>query len=155
MESMKWPPRSRASKAERRLKVGKFTVTKEVRFCYGHRLMNHPGKCRHLHGHSVKVAVTVSAEELNAQGMVCDFADLQTVVADYVKQRLDHNLLLHENDPLVPLLRQARERFTTLPESPTAEVLARLIYEHVKNQGYPVEEVMLWETDSSYASYRI
>ncbi len=134
--------------------MGKFSITKEVRFCYGHRLMNHPGKCRHLHGHSVKAAVTITSERLDEQDMVCDFTELKTVVADYVKEILDHNLLLHENDPLVPLLRDARERFMTLPEHPTAEVLARLIYQNIQSQGYPVEEVILWETDSSYARYR-
>ncbi len=134
--------------------MGKFSITKEVRFCYGHRLMNHPGKCRHLHGHSVKAAVTLSSQRLDVRGMVCDFAELKKIVADYVKEVLDHNLLLHEEDPLVPLLREAQERFLTLPDHPTAEVLARMIYRHIESQGYPVEEVVLWETDSSYARYR-
>ncbi|BCX81276.1 6-pyruvoyltetrahydropterin/6-carboxytetrahydropterin synthase [Methylomarinovum caldicuralii] len=131
-----------------------YSVTKEIRFCYGHRLMNHPGKCRHLHGHSVRAAVTVSAAALDAQGMVCDFADLKRAVAGYVQETLDHNLLLHEADPLVPLLRDAGERFLTLAEHPTAEVLARLIFEHLEAQGYPVTEVALWETDTSCARYR-
>lgn len=134
--------------------MGVYSVTKEVRFCYGHRLINHPGKCRHLHGHSVKVAVTVTAAHLDSRGMVCDFGDLKQVVADFVRERLDHTLLLHEADPLVPLLRDAKERFLTLAEHPTTEVLARLIYDHVKAQGYPVEEVTLWETDEAYARYR-
>ncbi len=86
--------------------------------------------------------------------MVCDFAELKKVVAGYVKEVLDHNLLLHEEDPLVPLLREARERFLALPDHPTAEVLARMIFRHVASRGYPVEEVLLWETDSSYARYR-
>jgi hypothetical protein len=29
-----------------------FTVTQELRFCYGHRLLEHPGKCGRLHGHN-------------------------------------------------------------------------------------------------------
>ena len=29
-----------------------FRVTKEIHFCYGHRLLNYDGKCRHLHGHN-------------------------------------------------------------------------------------------------------
>ncbi len=134
--------------------MGHYAVTKEVRFCYGHRLMNHPGKCKHLHGHSVRAAVTVTTETLNEQGMVCDFADLKIAIASFVRQHLDHNLLLHESDPLVPLLREASERFLTLSQHPTAEVLAKLIYDHVKGKGYNVTEVILWETDSSYASYR-
>lgn len=134
--------------------MGKYSVTKEVRFCYGHRLMHHPGQCRHLHGHSVKAAVTVTADHLDRQGMVCDFAELKQVVAEFVREQLDHTLLLHEADPLVPLLRQAQERFLALPQHPTAEVLARWIYEHVKAKGYAVEEVVLWEADDAYARYR-
>ncbi|MCI0654037.1 MAG: 6-carboxytetrahydropterin synthase, partial [Methylococcaceae bacterium] len=44
-----------------------FSITKEVYFCYGHRLMTHPGKCRNIHGHSVKAAVTISAAQLDDQ----------------------------------------------------------------------------------------
>jgi 6-pyruvoyltetrahydropterin/6-carboxytetrahydropterin synthase len=131
-----------------------YAVTKEVRFCYGHRLLNHPGKCRHLHGHSVKAAVTVVASRLDERGMVCDFAELKQVVASFVKEQLDHTLLLHEADPLVPVLKAAGERFLTLPDHPTAEVLARLIFDYVLAQGYPVSEVVLWETDDSYARYQ-
>ena len=29
-----------------------FRATKEIHFCFGHRLMNYVGKCRHLHGHN-------------------------------------------------------------------------------------------------------
>lgn len=133
--------------------MGTYSITKEVRFCYGHRLLNHRGRCRHLHGHSARAVVTLAVTRLDPQGMVCDFADLKAVVAGFVRETLDHNLLLHEADPLVPLLREVGERFLTLPEPPTAEVLARLIYEHVKSQGYPVAEVALWETDSSCARY--
>ena len=61
-----------------------YTITKDVYFCYGHRLMAHPGKCRHLHGHSVKAAITVAAPALNEQGMVCDFADISAVAHRYI-----------------------------------------------------------------------
>ncbi len=134
--------------------MGSYAVTKEVRFCYGHRLLNHAGKCRHLHGHSVKAAVTVVASQLDERGMVCDFAELKQVVAGFVREQLDHTLILHEADPLVPLLKAAGERFLALPDHPTAEVLARLIFDYVLAQGYPVSEVVLWEADDSYARYQ-
>ncbi|MFM8331077.1 MAG: 6-pyruvoyl trahydropterin synthase family protein [Candidatus Methylumidiphilus sp.] len=129
-------------------------ITKEIHFCYGHRLMRHAGKCRHLHGHSVKAAITLAAERLNDQGMVCDFADLAAATAEFTEAVLDHNFLLHQDDPLVPLLTQAGERFLALPEHPTAEYLAQLIYEAVKAKGLPVVEVTLWETASACARYR-
>lgn len=131
-----------------------FTITKEVHFCYGHRLMNHAGKCRHLHGHSVKAAITIGAEELNEQGMVCDFSEIGQIASQFIKTELDHNLLLHKDDPLIPLLQEAKESFLALEEHPTAESLAKMIYRHVKERGYNVQQVVLWETSSAYACYQ-
>lgn len=131
-----------------------YTITKEVYFCYGHRLMGHPGKCRHLHGHSVKAAITVAAAELNAQGMVCDFADISAVASRYIDAELDHNLLLHRDDPLVPALERGGERFLLLDEHPTAEHLAKLIYAAIKASGFNVTRVALWETSSACATYQ-
>lgn len=131
-----------------------YTVTKEVYFCYGHRLMQHAGKCRHLHGHSVKASITVQANDLDDQGMVCDFSELAACAAEFIEQELDHNLLLHRDDPLLPLLETAKERFLALPEHPTAEYLAKMIHDFVKRQGYDVTGVTLWETASACATYR-
>lgn len=131
-----------------------FTITKEVYFCYGHRLMNHPGKCRNLHGHSVKAAISIEQDALNEQGMVCDFADIKECVEAYVDQNLDHNFLLHEDDPLVPVLKANNERFWALAEHPTAEVLSKMIFQHLKGTGFSVSQVVLWETASAYACYR-
>jgi 6-pyruvoyltetrahydropterin/6-carboxytetrahydropterin synthase len=131
-----------------------YTITKEVYFCYGHRLMNHAGKCRHLHGHSVKAAVTVEQESLNEQGMVCDFADIKNCVENYVDQHFDHNFLLHKDDPIIPALQNQNERYWALDEHPTAEVLSKMIFQHLKACGFCVTQVVLWETASAYACYR-
>lgn len=131
-----------------------FTITKEVYFCYGHRLMNHPGKCRNLHGHSVKAAISIAQESLNDQGMVCDFADIKEAVEAYINQHLDHNFLLHKDDPLIPALKEHNERFWALDEHPTAEVLSKMIFQHLKGLGFNVSKVVLWETASAYACYQ-
>lgn len=131
-----------------------FTITKEVYFCYGHRLMNHPGKCRHLHGHSVKAAISIRQDNLNEQDMVCDFADLRDSVEAYIDAHLDHNMLLHKDDPIIPWLTKNNERFLALDEHPTAEVLSKMIYRHLKQTGLNVAQVVLWETASAYACYQ-
>ena len=131
-----------------------YIVTKEVYFCYGHRLMNHPGKCRHLHGHSVKASISVKQERLNEQDMVCDFADIGKCVESYIDGELDHNFLVHKNDPIIPLLEDNNERFLALDEHPTAEVLSKMIYRYLQQQGFTVDQVVLWETASAYACYR-
>jgi len=131
-----------------------FIITKEVYFCYGHRLMNHAGKCRNLHGHSVKASVSIEHEQLNEQGMVCDFSDIKACVESYIDENLDHNFLLHKDDPIIPMLIANKERFLALDEHPTAEVLSKMIYQHLKQQGFQVAQVVLWETASAHACYR-
>ena len=130
-----------------------YTITKEVFFCYGHRLMNHPGKCRNLHGHSVKASITIKAEQLNEQGMVCDFADIKECAEKFIDEQLDHNFLLHKDDAIIPLLKQQNERFFALDEHPTAEILAKMIFHHLKKTGFQVDKVTLWETESASACY--
>jgi 6-pyruvoyltetrahydropterin/6-carboxytetrahydropterin synthase len=116
--------------------------------------MNHKGKCKNLHGHSVKASISIQQEQLNEQGMVCDFSDIKEVVASYIDQNLDHNFLLHKDDPLIPLLTQQNERFMVIDEHPTAEVLSKMIYQHLKQQGLNVNKVVLWETASANACYQ-
>jgi len=116
--------------------------------------MNHPGKCRNLHGHSVKASITIQAEQLNEQGMVCDFSDIKECAKKFIDQQLDHNFLLHKDDAIIPLLKQQHERFLALDEHPTAEILAKMIFQNLKNTGFQVDNVTLWETESASACYR-
>jgi 6-pyruvoyltetrahydropterin/6-carboxytetrahydropterin synthase len=131
-----------------------YIITKEVYFCYGHRLMNHPGKCRNIHGHSVKASISIKQEQLNDQAMVCDFSDIKDSVEKYIDTHLDHNLLLHKDDPIIPALEANNERFMTIDEHPTAEVLSKMIYHHLHGEGLSVDQVVLWETSSASACYR-
>ena len=62
-------------------------------------------------------------------------------------------MLLHQEDPLVEVLRAHQQPLFTMASDPTAEEIARLIYEHVAAQGLDVCEVRLWETGTSVASY--
>lgn len=130
-----------------------FTVTKEIPFCYGHRLMHHAGKCRHLHGHTARAAITVAADELDRQGMVCDFSDVNAAARELIDVQFDHNMLLHRDDPALPWLRQSNERHLILDEHPTAEALAKMIYRHMQAKGYNVVQVAIWETASAHACY--
>jgi len=130
-----------------------FSVTREITFCYGHRLLGYNGKCRHLHGHNGKVVITLATEELDKLGMVVDFGHLKRVVGNWIDQTLDHRMLLHRDDPVLPLLRSQGEPVYVMDANPTAENIARIIYEYVASQGFPVVEVKLWETETCCASY--
>jgi 6-pyruvoyltetrahydropterin/6-carboxytetrahydropterin synthase len=131
-----------------------YRVTKSVAFCYGHRLLNYAGKCRHLHGHNARAVITLERETLDGRGMVEDFSELKHVLLTWLDEEIDHTLLLCRTDPLLPLLQQAGERVRVIEDNPTAEVIARMIFDYVAGRGFPVVEVTLWETDTSYASYR-
>jgi 6-pyruvoyltetrahydropterin/6-carboxytetrahydropterin synthase len=131
-----------------------YQVTREIRFCYGHRLLNYDGKCRYLHGHNGRAVITLAAPRLDALGMVMDFSQIKRVVSGWIDANLDHRLLLHKDDPLLATLRQHGEPVFLLDVNPTAENIAKLIYDYAAGQGFPVVEVRLWETDDSYATYR-
>jgi len=130
-----------------------FEVTREIRFCYGHRLLNYDGKCRHLHGHNGRAVVTLAGSALDQLGMVVDFARLKQVVGGWIDEHLDHKMILHRDDPALSLLRQQGEPVHVLEENPTAENIARLLFEVTKAHGFPVVEVRLLETDDSFATY--
>src|SRR6202521_2811606 len=98
-----------------------FQVTRELRFCYGHRLLNYDGKCRHLHGHNGRAILTLAADRLDALRMVMDFSRIKRVVGAWIDETLDHKMLLHKDDPVLPFLRQQGEPVCVLDVNPTAE----------------------------------
>jgi 6-pyruvoyltetrahydropterin/6-carboxytetrahydropterin synthase len=134
--------------------VERFKVTKTLEFSYGHRLLNYEGKCRHLHGHNGVLEVDVASDTLDHRGMVVDFGDVRDVVKTWVDEQLDHRMLLCKDDPLVPLLAGTGEPLYLMDENPTAENIAKHIYEEVQRQGLTVSEVRLWETSTGYVTYR-
>lgn len=131
-----------------------FRVTKEIDFCYGHRLLNYDGKCKHLHGHNGKAVIVLEGAQLDHRGMVVDFSDIKKLVAGWIDANLDHRMILHEADPIVPILQDMGEPMFLVSENPTAESIAKLIYDFAKSHRLPVKEVSLWETFNSYATYR-
>ena len=130
-----------------------YRVTREISFCYGHRLLEYDGKCKHLHGHNGRAVITLSGDRLDALGMVVDFSLLKRVVGGWIDETLDHRMILRRDDPILPALLAAGEPVHVIDANPTAETIARLIFDYARSHGFPVTEVKLWETDSCYASY--
>lgn len=130
-----------------------YKVTKRLTFCYGHRLMDYEGKCRVPHGHNGVVEIELQAEALDRRGMVYDFGEIKDAVKAWLDRELDHRMLLRVDDPLAAVLKDMGEPCLLMQENPTAEAIARLIYEFTKGQGFPLTQVRLWETETSYATY--
>jgi len=120
-----------------------FEVSVEETFAAGHALRNYRGKCENVHGHNYRVQVTVEGEELNSIGLLVDFSDVKRVIRGIVG-RLDHQFL---ND-VAP--------FDTM--NPSAENLARYFYDEIAGglgaSATRVQQVKIWETDITSATYR-
>lgn len=124
-----------------------FEVCVEATFAAAHQLRNYKGKCENLHGHNYKVKVTVGGEKLNATGLIADFGEVKHVLRE-IAGRLDHRFL-NEIEPFIEL-------------NPSAENIALYFYQELDkglkegSSEVPirVSEVIVWETDTSSATYR-
>ncbi len=131
-----------------------YKVTKEIHFSYGHRLLNYDGKCRLLHGHNAKVEIELTSTTLDERGMVMDFVEVKQRLQKWLNDTWDHKMLMNQADPVLKQLQADKESIVTIDRNPTAEVLAQLIFDYAKAQGFPVSEVRFWETPTSFATYR-
>jgi 6-pyruvoyltetrahydropterin/6-carboxytetrahydropterin synthase len=130
-----------------------YSVTKRIDFCYGHRLLDYEGVCRHPHGHNAVAEIEIRAESLDARNMVVDFNEVKTLVKSWIDRELDHKMILRRDDPLVGALEELGEPVYLLESNPTVERIARLIFEVSRDQGLSVARVTVWETPTSWATY--
>lgn len=126
-------------------------IYKEVQFDASHRLLHYQGKCACLHGHRWKVEVWMEGRVDGKTGILVDYNTIRSVV-----ERFDHQIILNEEDPIVPCIQKFHPVVVT-PGEPTSELLATLlvdmIQEECKKQGYQAKVVSLrvWESPGCYA----
>ena len=130
-----------------------FKVFKEMHFCYAHRLWGYPGKCAQLHGHNSIVRVEFAGDKTNELGILIDFDEIRSLVNAFLNEALDHKTILWEKDPLVEVLQSAGEKVYCMKNQPSAENMAKLIFEYVKEKKLPISSVKVWETPTSCAEY--
>ncbi|MEX0741318.1 MAG: 6-carboxytetrahydropterin synthase QueD [Phycisphaeraceae bacterium] len=114
------------------------TLSKSFRFEAAHFLPTFPEghKCRRLHGHSFHIDVVVKGEVDPAKGYLQDYGEIGAAIAP-VRDQLDHYLL---ND--LPGL-----------NNPTAEMLARWIFDRLKAALPLLHLVRVHETCTSSFEY--
>jgi len=78
-----------------------YSVTKKIEFCYGHRLLDYDGICKHPHGHNAIAEIEVRTGTLDTRNMVCDFSDIKRIVKGWIDETIDHQMILRRDDPLV------------------------------------------------------
>ena len=130
-----------------------YSVTKRLDFCYGHRLLDYDGICRHPHGHNAVVEIEIRTDVLDPRNMVADFSDIKRVMKGWIDRELDHKMILRADDPLTTILQDLGEPIFVLDSNPTVERIARLIFDVAREQGLPVARITVWETPTSWATY--
>lgn len=141
-----------------------FEISKEFAWEMAHRLLNHDGKCKHLHGHSYRAKVIIQAEALipesgsSSEGMVVDFSELASI-KQWIDCVLDHRCMLQHTDPLCHHL--TPEELLKVPYRPTAENIAKNIRNLVESEmivkrvRYSKITVQVWETAKCSASAEV
>ena len=133
-------------------------IAKQFRWEAAHRLPWHEGLCRHLHGHSYRMMVTLEGEP-DARGLLLDFQHLKRILAPLI-DAWDHATLVAEDDhELRRLLRQTDWRCAVLPYDTTSENLCRYVAAYLctraadvlRAHGVHTVHVRLQETETCYA----
>ena len=138
-------------------KLYKFEASHIVRNCSSDR-------CKYsVHGHSFRVELFLTADRLDRGQMVYDFGLLKGGVKDFL-DAFDHASLFwsRETPAYVKAMKEHSKRWVSLPVSPTAEQLSRVIFVAVQamldntvkandDDTARVHSVILHETETGYA----
>ncbi len=97
------------------------------------------------------------ADSLDKLGFVLDFTELKDVVSKWIDNHWDHGFLLNDRDQeLLTALKslQRSKIFVFNKENPTAEVIAKYLFNVIREQYGPlVSRVRIWESPNQYAEY--
>jgi 6-pyruvoyltetrahydropterin/6-carboxytetrahydropterin synthase len=118
-----------------------YTISRQFSFAAAHHLELLPAehKCSRVHGHTYTVEVLLTAEDLNAAGMVCDFGDLD-LLGRHIEMALDH-----------------RNLNQVLTIQPSCERIAEYVYLWCRENlpgGQLVTSVRVSESPRTWAEYR-
>jgi 6-pyruvoyltetrahydropterin/6-carboxytetrahydropterin synthase len=115
-----------------------YEIAIEDTFDAAHCLRDYEGTCSRLHGHTYRVRAAFRFASLQGSGLAFDFRLAKEVLRD-VLEYLDHKYI---ND---------------LPEfsvqNPSAEAIAKLIFDRVKQSVPQTYSMSVWETPTSCATY--
>jgi 6-pyruvoyltetrahydropterin/6-carboxytetrahydropterin synthase len=117
------------------IKQAAISITRRLEFDSGHRIPNHDGQCKHLHGHRYAIEVTLTGEVAHHpgkadDGMVLDFGDIKRLTNEYIVDLWDHAFLVaKEDEGLVAFLATLPNHKTVVMEHvPTVENLANAAF---------------------------
>jgi 6-pyruvoyltetrahydropterin/6-carboxytetrahydropterin synthase len=134
------------------------TIMRRIKFCAGHRLYQHGGKCEFFHGHNYIADFYVTGVETDSVGRVIDFAVLKSRFKGWIDEHWDHGFILNEQDEnAVAAARSVQPaKVYVLPYNPTAENMARYLLHEIcpgllEGTGVVASKVVIWETEEAFA----
>lgn len=133
-------------------------IAKEFHWEMGHRLPEHFGLCKNIHGHSYKMLVEFDGE-LNKDEMVIDYYDVEKIINPIIK-KLDHSFMVNKNDKVVlGFLEKMNSKKVVVDFQSTAENICTYILSEIKKANLPsnVKEikVRVFETADNYAEEKL
>ena len=136
-----------------------YYIKTEAAFDSAHFLKGYDGKCSNLHGHRWRVVAHIKSESLKEdeqmRGMVEDFGDFKGALKELCDE-LDHCFIYEEGslkEETVRALKAEDFRLETVPFRPTAENMAKYIFDVLSRQGFAMHKVEVYETPSNCAIY--
>lgn len=124
-----------------------YRISKRFAFGASHAIFSLPDghKCRRLHGHNYVVVVVLQGEELDTYGFVRDYGELDKF-KNWLDVVFDHR---HLNEVLKGEWADKHE----LQVSPTAELLARYMFDKWIDAWPDLHAIGIFETPSVEAWY--
>uniref|UniRef100_A0A7V2ZHK4 6-carboxy-5,6,7,8-tetrahydropterin synthase n=1 Tax=Ignavibacterium album TaxID=591197 RepID=A0A7V2ZHK4_9BACT len=129
-------------------------IAKEFRWEMGHRLPEHFGLCKNIHGHSYKMIVEFEGE-LNKDQMVIDYYDVEKIINPII-QKLDHAFMVNDNDKTVlEFLEKMNSKKVVVDFDATAENICKYLLNEISKSTLPGNvrslKVRVYETPFDYA----
>lgn len=133
-------------------------IAKEFYWEMGHRIPEHFGKCKNIHGHSYKMLVEIDGDILE-NGMVMDYYNLKDTIEPLI-EKLDHAFLVNKDDKLViEFLEKINSKKVVVDFQSTAENITMFFLNEIKKAKLPPNirkvKVRVYETFDDYAEEEI
>ncbi len=129
-------------------------IAKEFHWEMGHRLPEHFGKCKNIHGHSYRMIVEIEGS-INDSGMIMDYFDLKKTVNPIIEE-LDHAFMVYEKDEeIVKFLQSVKSKMVIVKFQSTVENICKYILDKIKKSSLPSNvdkvKVRIFESVDDYA----
>lgn len=133
-------------------------IAKEFNWEMGHRLPEHFGKCKNIHGHSYKMLVEIEGDVME-NGMVMDYYHLKDTIEPLV-EKMDHAFLVNRNDKtVIEFLEKMNSKKVVVDFQSTVENITKFFLDEIKRTKMPSNirkvKVRVCETPDDYAEEEI